>query len=235
MNEIQSLATMHWRFRSILISSACILGGLSLWMLASETLRPRVRLTRELHLVAQSRELGNAAFRAARIGAVRGDLWADAAFALGGQALPSNKGEPIGKLPLDRALVATEQGIKFAPHDARLWLLLAAYYFRTNWLSERSAAALKMSYYTGPNTFEVVPERLLLAVQSRALNDSEFQELVRHDVQFAIRNKAELLPALLSAYDTAPQSGREFLEKAIEEIDPAFLKAVRSAGSPKPH
>ena len=50
----------------------------------------------------------------------------------------------------------------------------------------------------------VVPERLLLAIQSRALQDDDFQELVRHDIQIAVAHKSELMPALMAAYNKAP-------------------------------
>ena len=86
----------------------------------------------------------------------------------------------------------TEKAIAYAPHDSRLWLLLAANYFRFDWLNEKASASLRMSYYTGSNTISVVPERLLLAIQSRALQDDDFQELVRHDIQIAVARKVRV-------------------------------------------
>ena len=75
----------------------------------------------------------------------------------------------------EQTRAVTEQAIVRAPHDSRLWLLLAANYFRFGRLNERATAALKMSYYTGSNTIGVLPERLLLAIQSHALADDEFR------------------------------------------------------------
>ena len=50
----------------------------------------------------------------------------------------------------------------------------------------------------------VVPERLLLAIQSRALQDDDFQELVRHDIQIAVARKSELMPALIACLQQSP-------------------------------
>ena len=125
--------------------------------------------------------------------------------------------------PFEQTRELTEQAITYAPHDSRLWLLLAANYFRFDWLNERAAASLKMSYYTGSNMIAVVPQRLLLAIQSRALQDEEFQELVRHDIRIAVTYKSELMPALVAAYNNAPPSGRQFIEKTLAEFDPSAL------------
>ena len=76
----------------------------------------------------------------------------------------------------------------------------------------------------------VVPQRLMLAVQSRALQDEDFQDLVRHDVRIAVANKSELMSALVAAYNNAPLSGRQFIEKTLAEFDPSALALIRSAG-----
>ena len=145
---------------------------------------------------------------AARIGLVRGDLWSEAAFAYGDMLWNQDKNASNADVaPFEQTRALTEQAIAYAPHDSRLWLLLAANYFRFDWLNERASASLKMSYYTGSNTIAVVPERLLLAIQSHALQDDEFQELVRHDIQIAVIHKSELMPALVAAYNNAPPFG----------------------------
>ena len=87
-----------------------------------------------------------------------------------------------------------------------------------------------MSYYTGSNTITVVPARLLLAIQSHVLQDDEFQELVRHDIHIAVIRKSELMPAIVTAYNNAPLSGRQFIEKTLAEFDPSMLASIRSEG-----
>ena len=62
------------------------------------------------------------------------------------------------------------------------------------------AAALRMSYYTGANEVELIPLRLHLAVNSQALAEKDFQELVRHDIRTIVTRKPELKPAILTLF-----------------------------------
>src|SRR4029077_16741860 len=129
---------------------------------------------------------------------------------------------------LEQARTVTERAIKTAPHDARLWLLLAINYFKFDSLNEKASASLRMSYYTGSNTLAVLPERLLLATQSHALQDDDFQELVRHDIQIGLTRKVEFSPVIAAAYNKASSSGRQFIEKTLGALDPSMLASIRS-------
>jgi hypothetical protein len=131
-------------------------------------------------------------------------------------------------LPYERARALTERAITYAPHDSRLWLLLAAIDSRFDWLNDRASAALKMSYYTGSNAVRLVPARLLLSMQTRALQDSDFQELVRHDIRISAIHKSELMPAIIAAYNNAPLSGQQFMQKVLAEFDPSILASIHS-------
>lgn len=232
MSETQTtLPIIKW-FRVTAFALACILGGLGTWILVAEILRPEgIEFTTDSESAASIFPRRDAAVLAARVGRVRGDLWSDAAFAYGGTLLNQKRDVPNGnKTTLERTRALTERAIAFAPHDSRIWILIAAYYFHTDWPNEKAMASLKMSYYTGSNTIEVVPERLLLALQSHALQDDEFQELVRHDIQMAVVRKSQLLPVLVAAYRSAPLMGRQFLEKTLAEFDPGVLAAIVSKG-----
>ena len=90
-----------------------------------------------------------------------------------------------------------------------------------------------MSYYTGSNTIAVVPERLLLATQSHALQDEDFQELVRHDIQIAVARKVRADAGTHRCLQQCVVAGRQFIEKTLAELDPSML-AVNSVrkGSP---
>ena len=211
---------------------ACVLGSLAAWILAAEAVRPT---TIVFATDAQSAVLNyaqrDAAITAARVGLVRGDLWSEAALVYGAMLWNQDKTTPNAAVPpFEQTLKLTERAVTYAPHDSRVWLLLAANYFRFDWLNERAAASLRMSYYTGSNLMTVVPQRLMLAVQSRALQDEDFQDLVRHDVRIAVANKSELMSALVAAYNNAPLSGRQFIEKTLREFDPSALALIRSAG-----
>ena len=60
------------------------------------------------------------------------------------------------------------------------------------------------------------------------LKMTNFQELVRHDIQIAVTRKAEFSPAIVAAYNNAPSSGRQFIEKTLGELDPSMLASIRS-------
>ena len=209
---------------------ACVLASLATWILAAEVLRPTtVIFTTDAQSAGPIYAQRDAAVAAARAGLVRGDLWSEAAFAYGAMLWSQDK-SASDTLPFEQTRALIETAIAYAPHDSRLWLLLAANYFRFDWLNEGASAALKMSYYTGSNTIAVLPQRLLLAMQSRALEDGEFQELVRHDIRIVVTHKPKLIAALAAAYQNAPLSGRQFIEKTLAEFDPSALASIRPDG-----
>lgn len=220
MSETQT-SSATGRLRLVVFVFACLLGGLAAWILSAEILRPKLEIATEA--------TRNAAIIAASVGIVRGDLWSDAALSYGNRLW--NEGANTSNTDLatfERSRQLIEHAIAYAPHDSRLWLLLAANYFRSDWVNERASASLRMSYYTGPNMDSVVPKRLFLAVQSRALQDDDFQELVRHDIRVAVARKSELMPAVLAAYINAPLFGRQFMENALAALDPSMLASIRS-------
>jgi len=235
MSETQTTPSAVDRFRVTVLAFACVLGSLAVWILAAEGLRPTtIEFTTEPQFAGSIYGHREAAITAARVGLVRGDLWSDAAFAYGDMLWSQDKNASNADMaPFEQTRAVTELAITYAPHDSRLWLLLAANYFRFDWLNERAAASLKMSYYTGSNTIAVVPQRLFLALQSHALDDEEFQELVRHDIHIAVNHKSELMPVLVGAYNNAPVSGRQFFEKTLAELDPSMLASIRSKREPR--
>jgi len=220
-------------FRAALAAFAVVLGSLAIWVLAPEFLRPStVGFTTDPQLAERGYRNRAAAVAAGRVGLIRGDLWSEAAFSYGNLLWSRDKNAPgAERPPLKETRAVTERAIGYAPHDSRLWLLLAASHFQ----SERSngvSAALKMSYYTGPNTIEIMPERLGLALQSHALEDDEFRALVRHDIRVAVMRKAEFMPALIVAYANAPPAGKQFVEKSLSELDPSALAVIRLQEGP---
>ena len=217
-------------FRATVFSFACLLGGLATWILVAEWLRPAAVEfpTEALSAASEYTHRDNAA-TAALIGLVRGDLWTQAAFAYGDMLWNQDKPSPnADTMQYERARVLTQRAITYAPHDLRLWLLLAAIDLRFDWLNDSASSALKMSYLTGPNAIRLVPARLLLSVQTRALADSDFRDLVRHDIRISTVHKSELMPAMIAAYNNAPLFGRQFIEKTLAEFDPSMLASIHS-------
>jgi hypothetical protein len=231
MSDIQNGPFATKRLRTSLFVFACVLGTLATWILVAEVLRAKkgIEFTTDAQLAAANYEQRDAALTAARTALVRGDLWSEVAFAYGDMLWSENKrASSADALSFDQIKALTEQAIAYAPHDSRLWLLSAANYLRFDWLNERAASSLRMSFYTGTNSMALVPGRLLLAVQSRALQDDDFRELVRHDIQMAVTYRSELKPALIDAYNKAPPAGRQFIEKTLAELDPSMLASIRT-------
>lgn len=229
MSETQETPSTIKRFRVTVFAFACVLGSLAAWILLAEVLRPTLEFTIDTNSTMPVYGTRDAAMRAARIGVVRGDLWSDAALSYSNIIWNQGDNAPNAEMaPFERTRALMERAIAYAPHDSGLWLLLAANYFRFDWVNERAAASIRMSYYTGPNAVAVVPRRLFLAVQCRALLDNDFQELVRYDIRIAVTRKAELMPALLAAYTNAPLFGRQFMENALAALDPSMLESIRS-------
>jgi len=230
MSDTQNRPSAINRFRVPVFAFACTLGALAAWILVAEALRPKgIEFTTDAQLAGSAYPQRDAALRAARAGVIRGDLWSEAAFAYGDMLWSENKqASNADAASFERINALTEQALRYAPHDSRLWLLFAANYLRSDQLNERAASALRMSFYTGSNSLVVVPERLLLAVQSRALQDDDFQELVRHDIQIIVARKSELMPALVAAYNKAPPLGRQFIEKTLADLDPSMLATIRA-------
>lgn len=218
-------------FRIAVFAFACLVGVFATWMSVPQLSgRTAVEFPTDPRSAASAYAQRNAAVLAAKIGVVRGDLWAKAAFAYGAALFNSGQDASGADAPsLERTRALTGDALALAPHDSRLWLLLAASFLRAGQVNDEGSAALKMSYYTGANAVELVPARLSLGLQIQATQDSEFQDLVRHDIQIATLRKSELTPALIAAYQGASLSSRQFIEKSLAELDPGLLASVRSA------
>jgi hypothetical protein len=218
-------------FRLSAMIFAAILGLLSLWLLAAALVRPTLPyfLTDAAAAKAAAAQRDRAG-AAAQIGFVRGDLWADYAMALaaqlpqaierGGSAAPPSADE--------HARAAAERAARLAPHDSRVWLLLAG-----ERASGDAAGALRMSYFTGPNEPALTPLRLLIAARSNAIADPDLQILVGQEIRTVVTRKPDLKPSILVAYRNASPEGRRFIEAKVGELDPTLLGAVRATVAPK--
>jgi len=220
------------RFRISVFASACLIGGLAAWMLVPELIYPAaVGFPTDPQSAASIYAHRGAATTAAKIGLVRGDLWTRAAFAYADRLWNVDPHtSSTDELLLEQTRTLTVRALSHAPHDSRLWLLLAATYLRFGQPGDVASAALRMSYYTGSNAIELVPGRLPQALQIQATQDEDFRELVRHDIQIAVIHKAELMPTIVAAYRDAPLSGRQLVEKTLAELDPSLLASIRLQG-----
>ncbi len=141
---------------------------------------------------------------------MRGDLWAEAAFT-SAQLLWA---DPDPKLTdaLGKARAELDHALRYAPHQAGAWLLLAGLESRQIPGSDPTEA-LKMSYYTGASERALIPLRLLVAAGSDAFGDTEVQQFVRRDLRPLLVQQQK--SAVAEAYAGVSPVGRRFLEQAV--------------------
>src|SRR5262249_34838276 len=157
---------------------------ISLWILMPELLRSNIDM-----LPTQPEAAGVAAasrtraLMAARLGAVRGDLWAQSAFTYAALLWSSAAQQDEQQRTIaNQAHARVERALAYAPHRSSVWLLATGLASRLSLSSINPVASLKMSYYTGPNERALIPLRLFFATHSQALADGDMPGLVKRDV-----------------------------------------------------
>lgn len=212
------------KFRAVTFLLAAVLCAECLWLLLPEFSRSGVdNLPMDLRGAAIAAQRRDNATWAARVGSVRGDLWAQSAYTYS-DLLFTNAGNNIQTAQSsDEARVRLDRAVRYAPHQSGAWLLLAGLSARYRWANSDPAEALKMSYYTGPSELPLLPLRLLLAAQLPALDD-ELQLFAKRDLRLLIarRDKA----AILGDYQSASPAGKQFIAQALGEIDAAFTATL---------
>jgi hypothetical protein len=145
---------------------------------------------------------------------------------LAGPALAEQTQESAATLL--RACEAARCAAELSPHDAKIWLLLAALDARADPKGRDVPGALKMSYYTGRNEASLRPLRLAVATQGRALTDAELQSLPEAELGTIIVREPGVRPAIVAAYRGASEDGKRFLQLKLGELDPNWLATIRS-------
>jgi hypothetical protein len=225
-------AQSHNAFRLATLILAALLGAQCTWLLLAELTRPGIdRLPTNAQAAAASAKQRNDASWTARIGAIRGDLWAESAFTSADLLWASPDDDPQAKAAFERARAELDRALGYAPHRADAWLLLAGLELRYRSRESDPAEGLRMSYYTGPSERPLVPLRLLVATRLEALDDIEVQQFVRRDLRFLLAQPQS--SAVAEAYAGGSRAGKQFIERAVGEIDPAYLGWLRT-GAQKP-
>jgi predicted small integral membrane protein len=224
-------------FRSVIFAVAILTGIFGVWILAAELISPRMSYfpaNRDDAIALNA--VRNAAATAAQVGIVRGDLWTAAAIARAATVMfgtTSNSTEQPSRAEIENMRATADRAAKLSPHDARIWLVLAALDFRLGGNNTQTTEALKLSYYTGPNELSLGPLRLLIAVSSNASSDEDVQNLVPLEIERIVMQRPDLKPAIAIAYRNALPKGREIIESALVETDPKFLATF--TGPSRPH
>ena len=161
----------------------------------------------------------------ATIASWRGDLWANSAVA-GAALLLKNPADPQNQ---DRTRGDLIRALRYAPYQSAVWLTFALLAEKYAWPSADPRTLLKMAYYTGPNEPQLIPARLKLAFRlPDGAADPELQDMIRQDVSLIFRRLPALKPVLVDAYKSGSPAGRSLEEQLITELDPDYVKVIRS-------
>ena len=85
-----------------------------------------------------------------------------------------------------------------------------------------------MSYYTAPNEQALFLLRIKVALQADGPADPDLADMIRRDIRLLITKNPALKPALLAVYKAASSPNKQFVERVVAEVDPAYLANMRS-------
>jgi hypothetical protein len=199
----------------------------AMWILIPESLRPTSYPDPGNVTASTAGANGERAYQAAAIAKIRGDLWAESAFAIVGRNWNNRSLAAVAGKSDEKIRSAIIQTLRFSPHRGDVWLLFAAMIQQQRSPGYQPDALLKMSYYTAPNELKLLPLRLELILKG-GIHDDELKELLRRDIQIIVMHDRALMPALIHAYQSAPAEGRAFLERVIMQINPDMIDTVRA-------
>ena len=213
----------HSAFRLTTSLFALLLGVQCVWLLLAELSRPGIsRLPTDAASAAAAPNGRIKASWAARIGAIRGDLWAESAFTYA-DLIWKDGG---GSTDLVQAHLSVNHALTAAPHQSSVWLLLAGLASRYQLPGIDGKEAVRMSYYTGPSELELMPLRLWIAVHSDPFSDIELRDSISREVRLLFSHQQK--SAIVAAYNAAPLVGKQFIEQTIREIDPSAAESLRA-------
>jgi hypothetical protein len=232
---VRGSAAKAGRGRTLVGTLAIFLGLLALWILGSELASPRLGYFPSSPDEADAMyAVRGPAITAAKVGLIRGDLWTVAAITATAPFLFETAGSshaPASQTELQNIRAIAARAARLSPHDSRIWLVLACLDLRTGGTRAKGIRALKLSYYTGPNEFSLMPARLLLAAGSDAIFDEDVQNLAPLDIQQIILRRPDLKPAIGLVYQNALPKGRAVIEATLKQTDPGFLATIAPKGT----
>lgn len=219
--------------RGAVLILVSLLGVAGAWILVAETIRPA-----GLHAPKSAGEstvlpsLRNAAELSASLGVARGDLWIDFALTYFDHVfrLPNAAARISTTLEPDRGRTAAQRALRLSPLASPIWLLLAAL-DRERHFERESDAAIRMSYYTDPNSIELALPRLSLSLNSRELINADFQGLVSHDIRLIVNHSGDVLPGLIASYNSG-SAKRTFLIDEVGKYNPQLAIKLRRINTP---
>ncbi len=213
-------------FRLGLSLYGVMLGAASLWLLLAELPRTSVKVlptSREAAAAAASRR--DDALWSARVGRLRGELWAESSFTFADLEWAASASTRL----LDEARTSAMRAVRLSPTNPSVWLLLADLASRYRWEAPKSIETIKMAYYSGPHEDSLVPLRLVMSARLDDATDPELERLFRSDVETVLTSRPKLRPALVSAYSQGTPQSRHLIQDVAGQIDPAFGQSLSSS------
>ena len=224
-------------FRLTVLLFAAFLGALCVWLLLGELSRTGIdALPTDPSAASTAAKQREAALWAARIGAIRGDLWAQSAFTYADLLFdPSNSAASSNTNLTSTAADARgsiDHALNNAPHQSSVWLLLAGIALRHPLPGTNATEALKMAYYTAPSEQGLMPLRLQIATRADRFDDIQIREFITRELRLLLRQNQKA--AITDAYKTASSAGRRLIEQTVADSDPTFANTLVTGSIPKP-
>lgn len=214
-------------FRYLGGAFACLLATFGIWVTATEWLRtegPISTIWAEPGQTGSGRDDAGRARLAAAVGVVRAELWTEYAVRL----LQSARRGPEAATLRDEARRAGETAVGLAPFDTEAWLVLSELSVDGGAAATASTGLLNMSFLTGPNAIDLMPQRLALVARAPARTDKDIHGLALRDVQILARQADGPVRLRTLWRDTSPE-GRNFLAGLLQDVDGKLLANIRNA------
>ncbi|MGH6800588.1 MAG: hypothetical protein ACRECZ_04075 [Methylocella sp.] len=229
------VSTAPRRLRLALLVFGAVLGLSGLWMLLPELLRPTPSgLAFDRNGIEAAAARRTSAVLAAEIGAIRGDLWAEAAFT-GARFMWTDRSTIFdwsNSGQLARVRANAETAVALAPVNGAAWLFLAKLPASSPEGENRVGTLLEMSYFTAPSALDLAPWRLERAATSNALTDKDLQVFIKSDIRGILDRGPENRQAIMTAYRKAWPQNQPIFKSLVADADPAVAQLLRS-GQPK--
>lgn len=220
-------AASAWRIGFAIFS--LVISAQAIWMLLGD-----LQYSRRGQIPISQSASGEAALeraqtkRAAELAVVRGEFWAESAFTY--SELLWTEPASANRATVEEARISVERALRYSPHRGDVWLLLAAMASRYDWQGYKPSALLKMSYYTAPNEQVLFLFRIKVALTTAGHQDAELADMIARDIRLVITRTPAQKRALALVYKEVPASERQFIERVVLEVAPAYLADMR-AGS----
>jgi hypothetical protein len=210
--------------------AALALGGV--WILLPALVLPQAaNLPLDSASAAAAASHRDAALWAARLGAIRGDLFAQAAYADANLLWPDRDRalDDASAARMRAAKANTETALALSPVKGSAWLYLAQLRQASDGSgASNSLSPLQMSYFTAPNDPALARPRIQAALGSSAPLDKDLMAFIKGDLREILARQPRQEPAIRAAYKAASPQNQTAFEALVAEVDPQFSQSLRN-------